>query len=84
MIVNGGGADDDNCGRDYDDDNVWQVAGEDSLANSFILSLLDTEVTTAQEFLQKWVSEHKFVILVFNNWYVKMVMVVFLSLLSLK
>jgi len=55
------------------------VAGEDSLANSFILSLLDTEVTTAQEFLQKWVTEHKFIILVFNNWYMKMVMVVFFT-----
>jgi len=29
------------------------MAGEDSPANRFILSLLDTEDTTAQEFLQK-------------------------------
>jgi len=32
------------------------MAGEDSLANGFILSLLDTEDTAAQEFLQKWVA----------------------------
>jgi len=29
------------------------MAGEDSLANGFILSLLDTEDATAQEFLKK-------------------------------
>jgi len=31
----------------------WQMAGEDSLANGFILTLLDTEDQAAQEFLQK-------------------------------
>ena len=39
---------------------TWQVAGEDSLANGFILSLLDTEDTEAQEFLQKWVIMFEF------------------------
>jgi len=38
------------------DDDAWQMAGEDSLANGFILSLLDTEDTATQEFLQKWVA----------------------------
>jgi len=34
-------------------DDTYQMAGEDSLANGFILSLLDTDDQTAQGFLQK-------------------------------
>jgi len=50
----------------------WQMAGEESLANGFILALLDTEDTPAQEFLKKWVIAHSSCLLVCDTYIVAM------------